>query len=87
MALEDWDVDRVDLKWVAPKNDGGAAITGYIIERKEKLHSSWDEVLTTSVNIVSKGILMGEKNFFTGFNLRYFFYLLDARMQSKSTRS
>lgn len=49
LEIDDWDVDRVDLKWAAPKNDGGAPISGYVIERKEKLHSSWDEVLTTSV--------------------------------------
>lgn len=59
LELDDWDVDRVDLKWAAPKSDGGAPISGYIIERKEKLHSSWDEVLTTTVSacmIVSVGI-------------------------------
>ncbi|KAI8425646.1 hypothetical protein MSG28_011460 [Choristoneura fumiferana] len=28
-VIEDWDVDRVDLTWEAPKNNGGAPITGY----------------------------------------------------------
>lgn len=48
--LEDWDVDRVDLKWEAPKNNGGAPITGYVIEKKEKFAPSWEEVLTTDVS-------------------------------------
>lgn len=45
--FEDWDVDRVDLKWEPPKNNGGAAITGYIIEKREKPSTHWDECLTT----------------------------------------
>ncbi|XP_023314705.1 twitchin isoform X11 [Trichogramma pretiosum] len=44
----DWDVDRVDLKWEAPSDDGGAPITGYIIEKKEKLTSHWEEAETTT---------------------------------------
>ena len=48
LEIVDWDEHKVDLKWAAPKNDGGAPITGYVIEKKEKLHSSWEEVLTTN---------------------------------------
>lgn len=48
--LEDWDVDRVDLKWAKPMNNGGAPITGYIIEKKEKFAPTWEEILTTTVN-------------------------------------
>lgn len=47
--LEDWDVDRVDLKWTPPKSDGGAPITGYVIEKKEKFSPVWDEIHTTDV--------------------------------------
>lgn len=47
--LEDWDVDRVDLKWAKPMNNGGAPITGYIIEKKEKFAPTWEEILTTTV--------------------------------------
>jgi hypothetical protein len=49
--LEDWDVDRVDLKWQKPKSDGGAPITGYVIEKKEKFSTQWEEILTTNVSV------------------------------------
>ena len=34
VELTDWDKDHADLKWTKPENDGGAPITGYIIEYK-----------------------------------------------------
>jgi hypothetical protein len=42
--IDDWDVDRVDLKWDAPSNNGGAPITSYIIEAKDKVTSTWEEL-------------------------------------------
>lgn len=48
--ITDWDVDRVDLKWTAPKNTGGVPITGYVIEKKERFGSNWEEILTTDVS-------------------------------------
>lgn len=47
--ITDWDVDNVELTWSEPKHDGGAPITGYVIEKKEKLSTAWDEILTTKV--------------------------------------
>ncbi|XP_047491377.1 twitchin-like isoform X5 [Penaeus chinensis] len=41
--IVDWDVDRVDLKWEAPKDTGGAPITKYIIEKKEK-YGTWETI-------------------------------------------
>lgn len=49
--IVDWDVDRVDLKWIAPKSTGGVPITGYIVEKKERFGSNWEEILTTEVRI------------------------------------
>lgn len=48
--IVDWDVDRVDLKWEEPKSTGGAPITGYIVEKKEKFSPAWSEILTTTVS-------------------------------------
>ncbi|KAK2728044.1 hypothetical protein QYM36_008501, partial [Artemia franciscana] len=41
VEVTDWDKDHVDLKWVKPENDGGAPITGYIIEFKDKFSKEW----------------------------------------------
>lgn len=39
--MVDWDKDHVDLKWEKPLKDGGAPITGYIIEKREKGSPKW----------------------------------------------
>lgn len=46
VRIDDWDEKSATLKWKIPKNDGGAPITGYIVEKKEKLGSwePWTEV-------------------------------------------
>lgn len=37
----DWDKDHADLKWEKPDNDGGAPITSYIVEVKDKFGTNW----------------------------------------------
>lgn len=44
MEATDWDKDHVDLKWEPPKNDGGAPVTGYLVEKKDK-SGKWVPVL------------------------------------------
>ena len=40
--LKDWDKHHVDLKWTAPKKDGGAPIEKYIIEKKDQ-YGKWQK--------------------------------------------
>uniref|UniRef100_A0A915Q578 non-specific serine/threonine protein kinase n=1 Tax=Setaria digitata TaxID=48799 RepID=A0A915Q578_9BILA len=46
--VTDWDIDRVDLAWKPPDNDGGAPITGYVIEKRKKHAKDWTECCKTS---------------------------------------
>ncbi|PRD22652.1 UNVERIFIED_CONTAM: unc-22 [Trichonephila clavipes] len=39
----DWDSGQVDLAWNPPRRDGGAPITGYIVEKKPKNSPIWEE--------------------------------------------
>lgn len=41
----DYDKNHVDLAWDAPAKDGGAPISGYIIEKKEKGSDKWVKAL------------------------------------------
>ncbi|VDK42941.1 unnamed protein product, partial [Gongylonema pulchrum] len=45
--VTDWDVDRVNLAWEPPTNDGGAPITGYVIEKRSKHSKDWSECAKT----------------------------------------
>ena len=47
--ITDWDETSVNLKWEAPKSTGGAPITGYVVEKKEKFGSNWEEIFVTDV--------------------------------------
>lgn len=44
LRATDWDKDHVDLAWTAPVEDGGAPITGYVIEKKDK-YGQWEKAL------------------------------------------
>lgn len=43
VEVVDWDKDHADLKWTPPDSDGGAPITGYVIEFKEKFGKDWSK--------------------------------------------
>ncbi|XP_018789320.1 PREDICTED: twitchin isoform X17 [Bactrocera latifrons] len=46
--ISDWSASHADLSWRPPQNDGGAPITGYIIEKKDNNTGKWQKVLETS---------------------------------------
>ncbi|KAH8269759.1 hypothetical protein KR018_000421 [Drosophila ironensis] len=52
-TIEDYNEHMVKLKWDPPNIDGGAPITGYVVEKKDKYSPIWDEVLTTNVSSVT----------------------------------
>lgn len=56
----DWDVDRVELEWEKPASDGGAPITGYIIEKKSKHAKEWTKALEIN-EPKTKGLVLGLK--------------------------
>ena len=44
--IVDVDKDKVEIKWTTPKDDGGNALSKYVIEKKEKDSSDWQMVVT-----------------------------------------
>ncbi|XP_065089533.1 twitchin isoform X14 [Ochlerotatus camptorhynchus] len=44
----DWGKDFVDLEWTKPKSDGGAPITEYIIQKRDKSSRKWQDAATVS---------------------------------------
>nr|AZI15635.1 UNC-22 [Auanema rhodensis] len=47
MEVADVDKDHLTLQWETPEDDGNAAITEYIVERREKSEKDWHVVGTT----------------------------------------
>lgn len=52
--MTDWGPDFADLTWAMPEWDGGAPITHYVIEMKEKNMGQWVEGKTLTVQEVQQ---------------------------------
>lgn len=50
--ITDFDQESVDLKWTAPKSDGGAKIEKYIIEKKDRYTSN--NYCYSTINLMTK---------------------------------
>jgi len=60
----DWGKDFADLTWTPPESDGGAPITHYVIEMKEKNMGHWVEGKTLTVKEVQEmgGLIRGKQD-------------------------
>ena len=61
-ASVEWTQDALELRWRAPDSDGGAAITEYIVERREVGKKSWKQVGSVSASTQSIEIRGLKKN-------------------------
>ena len=62
-----YDRDRAELQWAEPVSDGGDAITGYTIERKEPKSSRWSRVNKSpilSTKFTVPGLIQGRQYHF-----------------------
>ncbi|CAG0909458.1 unnamed protein product, partial [Cyprideis torosa] len=56
IEIVDWDKNHADIKWTKPENDGGAPITGYIIEFKGKFDREWTQALVLDKDICEASV-------------------------------
>ena len=59
--------DSVTLEWKPPQDDGGSAITGYIIEKREAMRMTWNRAEKTTDDKTTrtvKGLMTGDEFYF-----------------------
>ena len=49
LAISDAKPTTLSLSWTVPESDGGSPITGYIIEKKDRLSNRWSKVTISSI--------------------------------------
>ena len=69
--VEDWGPDHAEMLWTPPESDGGAEITHYVIEMKEKNMGQWVEgqtikakdvqMVNGKIKGVQKGLVEGQE--------------------------
>lgn len=53
LRVSEYWTDFISLAWEAPESDGGAPITGYIIEKRDAQRSNWIKAGTTNAETCS----------------------------------
>lgn len=48
--VKDWSKNHADLKWTPPKDDGGAPVEKYIIEKKDPITGKWQKAVEVPGN-------------------------------------
>ncbi|KAH9498302.1 hypothetical protein Btru_006487 [Bulinus truncatus] len=67
IEISDLDKTTVTLTWKPPKSDGGSALTGYIIERREAARTQWtklDSCPPTETSITTRNLIEGNEYYF-----------------------
>ena len=65
--METSNMDRtvVDLTWKPPASDGGAPVTGYIVERREPKRTEWTKLDSTkNLTLTVRNLIEGNDYFF-----------------------
>ncbi|KAI8775762.1 titin isoform X2, partial [Biomphalaria glabrata] len=67
IEISNLDKTVVTLTWKAPKSDGGSALTGYVIERREAARTQWtklDSCPPTETSITTRNLIEGNEYYF-----------------------
>jgi len=50
-AVKDVNPSSVTLRWLAPRDDGGADVTAYVVEKRESSRRMWQSVATVPPDV------------------------------------
>ncbi len=53
LRVKDYWTDHITVTWEAPTNDGGSPITGYIIEKRDALRTTWSKAGTVPSDVTT----------------------------------
>jgi len=57
LAVKDITPSSVTLRWSAPHDDGGADVTGYVVEKREASRRMWQSVASVPPDVTELGVM------------------------------